>query len=149
MSYFIFRKNLDNINGTLYKIAKDQSYLNQMNIDLSIYKIIEDSEINFNNVKYGKNVVEKYNGDIITYLVIDNIKFENKESLDKYISIFKNNIQKFLQNNPNSSLYLTWNNYYNQLNSLDLNNITYPLNKSLEEYFNDLNQTSLSPLQLP
>jgi hypothetical protein len=36
-----------------------------------------------------------------------------------------------------------------QLNNLNLDSITYPLNKSLEQYFSDLGQTSLNPLQIP
>jgi hypothetical protein len=36
-----------------------------------------------------------------------------------------------------------------QLNNLNLDSITYPLNKSLEQYFNDLGQPSLNPLQIP
>jgi hypothetical protein len=46
-------------------------------------------------------------------------------------------------------LYDMWNNYYNQLNTLNLDNITFPFNQSLEQYFNNLGQPSLSPLQLP
>jgi hypothetical protein len=46
-------------------------------------------------------------------------------------------------------LYSKWKNYYDQLSSLDLNTIQYPLNKSLEQYFKDLGQPSLNILQLP
>jgi hypothetical protein len=40
-------------------------------------------------------------------------------------------------------------NYYTQLNNLNLDNITYPLNKSLEQYLSDLGQPSYNILQLP
>ena len=36
-----------------------------------------------------------------------------------------------------------------QLNSLNLDSIEFPLNKSLEQYFKDQNLPSLNPLQLP
>jgi hypothetical protein len=55
----------------------------------------------------------------------------------------------FTNNNPNHSLLNRWNDYYNQVNSLNLDSITYPLNKSLEQYFKDQNQISLNTLQLP
>jgi len=48
MSYFIFLKNSDNIEGTIYKIAENQSDLNNINITQSDYKIIQDSQENFN-----------------------------------------------------------------------------------------------------
>ena len=57
--------------------------------------------------------------------------------------------EQFLNNNTNHSQYSIWNNYKNQLKSLNVKNIQYPLNKSLEQYFNDLGQTSLNPLQIP
>ena len=53
MSYFIFLNNLDNQEGTIYSIAENQSDLNNLIMDQANYKIIEDSESNFNLVKYG------------------------------------------------------------------------------------------------
>jgi len=69
--------------------------------------------------------------------------------LQDSINFFKQQIKQFLDNNPNHSLFTRWNDYYNQLNNLNLNNITYPLNISLEQYLKDQGQNSLSPLQLP
>jgi hypothetical protein len=147
MSYFIFVPNLENIDGALYRIAENQIDLNNLNILQSNYKIIEDSQSNFDLVKYGnKNV--KYNNNILTYT--DNIvSFKSREELQGYITFFKKNIKQFIDNNPNHTLFSRWNDYYNQLNTLNLNNITYPLNKSLEEYFKDQGQPSLSTLQIP
>jgi hypothetical protein len=148
MSYFIFLKNLDNIQGTLYKISENQSDLSNLNIIVSDYKVIEDSQDNFNLVKYGNKFPEKYNNNIITY-IDRTVAFTIKEQLQSYVNNFKNEIKQFTDNNPNHSLFSRWNNYYNQLNNLNLDSITYPLDKSLEQYFNDLGQPSLNPLQLP
>jgi len=146
MSYFIFLNS--QTQDSLYRIAENQSDLNNLNIDKSNYTIIEDTQINFENVKYGlKNVIE-YSGQNITYSNNASISL-NKNDLINIIDAFKISIQQFLKNNINHPLYSRWNDYYNQLNSLNLNSITYPLNKSLEQYFKDLGQTSLSPLQLP
>jgi hypothetical protein len=147
MSYFIFLPNLDNIEGTLYRIAENESDLNNLNIDKSVYKIIEDSQSNFNLVKYGNKSV-KYNNNTLIYS--DQIfLFKNKIDLEGYIVDIKNPIKNFTKANLNHPSFNIWNNYYNQLNSLDLNTITYPLNKSLEQYFNDLGQPSLNLLQIP
>jgi len=160
MAYFIFTKNKDNIEGNLYKIAETESDLNNLNILKSDYTIIQDSQENFNDVKFFKKRVKFYNDNIISYeniseLFEDQINKNNtliltgKDKLKNYINSFTNQIKYFTDNNPNHSLFNRWNDYYNQLNNLDLNSITYPLNKSLEQYFNDLNQPSLNPLQLP
>jgi hypothetical protein len=148
MAYFIFNKNSEDREGVLYRIAENQSDLNNLNIIQSDYKIIEDSQINFNNVKYGVKWPLKYNGDNITY--IDQIILHaNEEPLKIYINNLKDQIKQFTNNNHNHPLLNRWNDYYNQLNSLKLDTITYPLDKSLEQYFNDLGQPSYSILQLP
>ena len=51
MSYFIFNKSEGF--GSLYKIQENLSDMNYVNIQKSDYKIIEDTQENFNFVKYG------------------------------------------------------------------------------------------------
>jgi hypothetical protein len=148
MSYFIFL-NEENVVNNLYRIAKDIADLDSLNLGVtSNYKIIEDSEINFNNVRLGTKQASTFSVDTIVY-VDSNSLFRNKESLQTYINNYKDNISTFLKNNPNSTKYITWNNYITQLNQLNLDSITYPLAISLEQYFENNSQTSLSPLQLP
>jgi hypothetical protein len=147
MAYFIFTKDLDNITGSIYRIAENESDLNNMNIEKNVYKIIEDTDSNFELVKLGKKFPEKYVNNSITY-ISNEFKF-NLENLKNYIEEYKKNIFQFLNNNRNHVLFNRWNDYYNQLNTLNLENITYPLNVSLEQYFKDQNLTSLNPLQIP
>jgi mRNA-degrading endonuclease YafQ of YafQ-DinJ toxin-antitoxin module len=148
MSYFIFTSNSDNENGTLYRIAENTSDLNNLNINKLDYKIIEDSQINFDTVKYGTKIILKYNNDNIIY---ENAtpSFLKIEKIIQYVEMFKKQIKQFTENNQNHPLFSRWNNYYDQLNSLNLNTITYPLNKSLEQYFFDLGQPSYNILQIP
>jgi len=149
MAYFIFTKNIDNIKDALYRIAENQSDLNNLNIDQNSYKVIEDSQINFDSVKYGQKYVEKYNNDIISYADISYEFPFNKNQLNTYIQNAIVQIKQFLNNNLNHPLFNRWNDYCNQLQSLNLDSITYPLNKSLEQYFKDQNLPSLNLLQLP
>jgi hypothetical protein len=148
MAYFIFQKNSDNIQGNIYRIAENQSDLNNLNIEQSDYKIIEDSQDNFNSVKYGTKNILTYNGSSIIYQD-QAISYSTKESLLDYIKNTKDIISIYLNSSTNHSLYSRWDNYYSQLSNLNLDSITYPLNKSLEQYFNDLGQTSYNTLQLP
>ena len=148
MAYFIFDKYLENVEGSLSKIAENQYDLNNLNIDQSNYKIIEDTQDNFNSVKSNTKCVIKFNNNVISYEDLY-IVFKDKVVLKNYINDFKNQIKQFTDNNPNHPSLSKWNDYFNQLNNLNLDNITYPLNKSLEQYFNDLGQNSLNILQLP
>ena len=99
MSFFIFTKDLDNIEDTIYKIAENQSDLNNLNISTYLYKIIEDSQENFEAVKYGIKHPVKYNGNVISYSSVS-VSYTQVE-LSGYIKNFKNNINLFLNNNPN------------------------------------------------
>jgi hypothetical protein len=148
MAYFIFLKDQDDQTGSLYRIAENKFDFDNLNIDDLNYKIIEESQINFENVKYNIKSVEKYNGNIITYRDAT-YSFSNKKLLLNYISSTKLNIKNFLDNNKNDPLFNTWNSYYNQLDTLDIDSIDYPLNKSLEQYFNEQGKLSLNTLQLP
>jgi hypothetical protein len=147
MAYFIFL-NLDNVGGTLYKIAETENDLNNLNIIKSDYKIIEDTQENFDAVKFSTKEAIKFNNNLIIY-INKTVVYNNKELLKNYVENFKKSITLFKDNNLNNPSFNLWNNYYNQLNSLNLNSISYPLNKSLEQYLSDLGQPFLSPLQLP
>lgn len=148
MSYFLFGKDKENIGGSIYRIYENQNDLNNSLINKNDYKIIEDSQENFNLVKYGTKYPEKFNGNTITFIDQTN-SFITKENLSSYVNQYKNSIKQFTDNNPNHPLFNTWNNYYSQLNNLNLDSINYPMNISLEQYFNALGQPSLNPLQLP
>ena len=94
MSYFIFLKNLNNISGTLYRIAENNSDLNVLNINKEDYTIIEDSLENFNAVKYGLKFAEKYNNNTISYVDIS-VSFTNEKNLLDCVNNQKNVIEEF------------------------------------------------------
>lgn len=148
MAYFVFQKDSDNLEGTLCKIAENQSDLDLLNINKSDYKIIEDSFSNFSDVKLNKKIAVSYNNNVITYNNLNTV-FQNYIELQSNIDNQIKSIEQFLNNNSNHSQYSIWNNYKNQLKSLKVKNIQYPLNKSLEQYLNDSGQTFLNTLQLP
>ena len=147
MSFFIFQKNNYAIQS-LYKIAENNDDLNCLNIIQNDYIIKEDSQLNFEAVKLGTKKIEGFQNNQIIYIDYI-INFNSKIDLKNYIDNFLCLIENFKKNNPSHKLFDRWNNYYNQLNNLNLNNIIYPLNKSLEQYFSDLGQPSLNILQIP
>ncbi len=148
MFYFIFIKNSDNLNGTIFRIAETQSDLDNLNIIKTDYKILQDTEENFNDVKFGKKFPLKYNESSISF-VSQNTSFIDKKQLENYIENYKIFIKNFLESNSSHYLFNRWNDYLNQLNNLNLDLISYPLNKSLEQHFSDLGKPSLNILQTP
>jgi hypothetical protein len=148
MSFFVFTKNMDDVQGSICKIAKNQSDLDNLNIIKSDYKIIQDLELDFNLIQLDNKYPLKYNNNIITYIDVSHL-FKDKKTLDASLENKKNLIQNFINNNESHNLFQQWSNYLNQLNSLNLDNINYPLNTSIEQYFSDLGQPSFNILQLP
>jgi hypothetical protein len=149
MAYFIFGKNLNNVTGTLYRIAENQSDLNNLNINVADYFIKEVTENDFLNVKNGLKNCNGYDSNNNIILEDQINLYKDKKTLQNEVNDYKQFIDDFLNNNKSHPYFNKWNLYLNQLNSLNLDTITYPLNKSLEQHFNDLGQTSLNILQLP
>lgn len=150
MAYLIFHKDLENSEGSLYRIAENDIDLNNLNCNLNLYKIIIIDQQTFNEIKLNKKIPIKYNGDEVTYFNDTYVpKYLNKESLKNYINRITSTINNYLLSNENHINYTKWKNYLNQLNQINLDNITYPLNITLEEYFNNNNQISLNTLQIP
>jgi hypothetical protein len=147
MAYFIFL-NQNNVENTLYRMAETQNDLNNLNIIKDDYKIIEDTQENFNAVKFGIKEAIKFNNNTINY-INKTIKYSDKQSLKESVESIKNLINLFKENSSNNPSFEIWNNYYNQLNNLNLDSISYPLDKSLEQYFDDLGQPSYNILQIP
>ena len=141
MALAVFNKDND-----IYAIADDENYLNNLNIMKSDYNIFSISNENFNFVKLNQKSIYFVNGAIVYENQVNNY---NKERLALYINQFLIKIGYFLQNNPNHLFFQLWKNYDTLLKSLNLDNIQYPLNKSLEEYLEQNGSTALNPLQVP
>jgi cell fate (sporulation/competence/biofilm development) regulator YlbF (YheA/YmcA/DUF963 family) len=159
MAYIVLAKNIANNDNEalLYNIAKDKNDLDCLNIIPSDYIIVEESEENFNAVKNGTKYPATYNKGVISYDDVTSY-FHNKEDLQNYINQFKKKIKTFTDNdlNKTKTCWNTWDDYYNQLEELNvqLNDLEFlkddfPMEKSLEQYFDDLGKISLSPLQIP
>lgn len=149
MAYFILQKDRENESGPLFGIAENENELNNFNINKNDYKIIEVTLDNFYDVKYSIKHVEKWNGNTITYTDIVQYFYQNKQDLKKEITDTTGLIKYFTDSNSNHPDYQKWVNYSNFLNNLNLDSISYPLNKSLTKYLSEQGNTSLSILQIP
>jgi hypothetical protein len=148
MAFYIFKKDLDGIENSIYKIAETTIELDNHNIQKSDYKIIENNTENFKNVILSKRFPLKYNNNTIEFIDIFT-KINNKDVFRSKIESFKMNINIFLNANKNHIYYEKWNNYLTQLNNIPYNQFIYPFTKSIEEYFDEQNLPILNSLQLP
>jgi len=149
MAYFIFQKNLPNIEGTIYRVAENDSDLNGLNINKDDYKIIEDNNVNFDDIKSNKIYIVKYDNDDKITFIDGEITFNKLGNLQNYVNNFKNQLKCFLNSNSNHLSFTKWNSYYNQLNDLNYDSFIFPLTLSLEQYFKNNNKPYFTILQLP
>jgi hypothetical protein len=149
------------------------------NIPKKIYevKIIsnnqEDAQKFFE--KYIKEVANEVNSQIINQFYIDflsdkirttrqdlikfnkcrNVATSEARDLLKTDSLLSNeceyiySLTLFTKNNPNHPYFTLFNNYLNQVKNFNLDDLTFPLRISLEQYFQNLGQPSFNPLQIP
>lgn len=141
MAFVLFNNNSD-----VYAIAENENYLNNLNIIKSDYNIFSISNENFTFIRLNQKSIALKNGVIVYENIINNF---NKENLAMYINRFLYKINDFLKNNSNHLFFQLWKDYDTLLKSLDLNNIEYPLNKSLEEYLEQNGSIALNTLQVP
>ena len=157
MAYLIFDKNKDNEIGSIISMAENETDRDNLNISLDTAKVITIDTETFQNIQLSKKTVISYNEDTVTYQNRDvndeeGLKlngFKIKEGLESYINNYIERINQFLNNNESHPDYSKWNSYKSQLQALDLDSITFPLNKSLEQHFLDTSQTVLHALQIP
>lgn len=156
MAFLIFLKNRDGDTGSLYRIAKNSSDLNSLNLSTNFYKFIEISDDNFNQVKNETKLVIGYNENLVNYMDFQVIYPNTKgktgpQQFLEEIENYQKAIKQFLDSNPNHSKYLDFKNFNDVLESVkpNINNIQFPLNQSLVQYLEANNLTSYNILQIP
>lgn len=131
-----------------FKIALNEIQKNDLNFDdTATTHTISDTD--FNEIKKDKSKVSISDG-VVTITAAPTGLFEEENNLKERHNILKEILNAFLENNPSSkSLYSTAQTYYNTLDTFDYSTITFPLNKTWEEYCEDNSITYLHHLQIP
>jgi len=148
MSYFIYNIAA---NLNIYKIAENDSDLNYLNLPPDQYLKVNVSQENFNLVKSNTKRILNYNGSSVE--LVDTNYIYTRSQLSDYINQLLVFINYFLQAQPQSGKYNQWLDYYNYLNSLNINTIIPTekgiLNTSLEKYIESTGNPYYSILQIP
>jgi hypothetical protein len=147
MPYFVYNKNSGN---QIYKIAENDTDLNELMGIGETYLKVPASETDFNSVKLNSRSILNY--DNVSNKFVNNTWVFNQESLKEHIKNVCNQIQYFLNANPSHPKYQQFFNYSNYLKSLIVELIIKPnesLNMSLEQYIQNQGQPYYSTLQIP
>jgi hypothetical protein len=149
MAFIICFKNFDDQQGSLVKIAADQTELDTLNISKDSLKIINILEIDFNNLNNGIKIFVSYSGDTVTY-IDKSENFTSVENVNFYVNDITKKINFFLENNPNHSSFNTWKNYKNQIDNFNFDSLEYPMNNtSFEQILLNNGITPIHILRLP
>jgi len=167
MAIFVFLKNSDDVENSIFCIAANQTVLDQnKNWNENIYDVLTVSDNDFNEVKLGNKIIKSKNGSTVTYETPVYKYYLAKDiqaALDDKINTFK----KYVEEHPSKPLTPTVNTWLDYLKSLDpstmvtepsadatFDNDTLswsngtPLTTSIEAYANSQGQTVVSPLEL-
>ena len=167
MAIFVFHKNSDGQEGSLYKIADNQTnYDANKNWGDDLYDTVTVSDSDFEAVKLGNKIVVSKTGDSVTYQDMS-VRYDFAVDLQKEINRRISDIEKWLESNsskPMASGVTTYLNYLKNLKATDI--VTDPsesatvdddtaiwsdgtaLNSTLETYAQGQGQTVYSSLQL-
>tara|TARA_Y100001937_G_C7088720_1_gene316643 strand:- start:110 stop:550 length:441 start_codon:yes stop_codon:yes gene_type:complete len=140
------------LNNGVHKIASNETEKNEINIFFppAVAHTISDDE--FNKIKKNTAVLNFVDNTISVVDFDVNQSFSDADALKRYHATIKPLIDDFLEpstGNETKSLHSTIQSYSNTLESFDYSSITYPLDKSWEQYCEENSITYVHPLQIP
>ena len=144
MSYLIV-----NDQNCVYKIAENDTDKNNLNCNFPPYTTIDISDVDF--LKFKQNLVDISISDgsaTFTDRIDPDISITEEDVKDQHENLIKY-IEQFLRNNSSNPFYTPCQNYCNYLKTLDYSSITFPLNKTWEQYCEDNSIAYFHPLQIP
>jgi hypothetical protein len=134
-------------NGSVYRISADSDISSHPVNDVHTQMDLTNDD--FNSVRLNQKDISVSDGVLNTSDAEHN--FQNEEELKNYIDSVIKNLNIFLDNDLNSSnpMFNSLQTYRTFLNQFDVSTITFPYEKSWEEYCNDNSITFFHPLQIP
>ena len=144
MPKLIFVKNNDITKGNLFKIAKDQSHIdNNSDWNQEDYNIVDISQSDFDGVRLEtKHVI--FDGTNVTYEDNPQDEYDQDHASNKeHIVTILNNWLEVNSSKPFASNVTSYRDY---LVSLDAS--TVPVREGLEQWINDQGQEVIHPLEL-
>jgi len=152
MAIFVFGKNSDGVDNSIYRIAESQAvYDSEKNFLDDLYDLVTVSDSDFNSVRLGQKHPLSKTGTNITYEDIS-YTWTSQEELTEAISAKVKTLDTWLTANTTSGIRTTVETFKNYLSGLDvttiINDDNTEMTKSLEQYAEDNGTTAVHDLQL-
>lgn len=132
-------------NAGVYKISADSDISSHPVNDVHTQMDLTNED--FNSVRLNQKDLSVSDGVLNTADM--EYDFQNEEELKQYIDGVIKILDSFLINNSNNPMFNSLQTYRTFLNEFDISTITFPYNKSWEEYCNDNSITFFHTLQIP
>lgn len=147
--------------GGIYRIARDEEFMNQNKNFIDIdYNILDITTEEFNDIKYGVKKIVSHNDSTVTFETISyslttpgpqgnlaSAYFSTEESLKNYLNETIDIFEFYLNFNSDKPLVSEVTSYLPVLKALDVSSLI-PLNKTLEKYLSEQGNSVLHPLEL-
>tara|TARA_R110000751_G_scaffold115326_1_gene214719 strand:+ start:712 stop:1191 length:480 start_codon:yes stop_codon:yes gene_type:complete len=152
----------DKISGGIYRIAKDQAFLDDnKNFRESEYDILDITTEEFNDVQKEIKIVVSHNNSTVTLETINYsliadpgnptgikpARYETAEQLNGYKQELIDKFKFYLRFNSHKPLATNIASYITVLEELNTSSLT-PLNMSLEQYLSDQGHSIIHPLEV-
>lgn len=155
MASFIFNKDQAKNQSTLERICESDDDL-QYYPSSDISDIVTVSAEDFAKVKNNNCTIESHDGNNFTWFdhVTHNSPVpvserDSKENMEFYLSGLIKAIDGWLAVFPSHAKTSEWQSYRDYCNNFDVNSISYPLNKTWEQYCADNSISYKNILELP
>mgnify|MGYP000144417776 FL=1 len=146
MAYVIFNNNND-----LVQIAANDADKDSLNINLSDHSVQSISDSDFSEIRLNKTTAI-FDGSTVTNQLLSYPEYTEatfKQAIES--SIYRASCFVNVPSNQSNPMYTGIRQFLNDLEVLNLStsSLTYPINKTLEEYCNENGITFYHPLQIP
>jgi len=138
-----------NDQNCIYKIAANDTDKNSLNCTFPPYTTIDISDADFLKVKQNIVNINISDGSATFTDINDPDLSITEQELKDYHERSIKYFEQFLRHNPSNSFYTPCKNYCNYLETLDYSSITFPINKTWEQYCEDNSIIYFHPLQIP
>tara|TARA_R100000664_G_scaffold2115_1_gene5440 strand:+ start:839 stop:1267 length:429 start_codon:yes stop_codon:yes gene_type:complete len=115
--------------GKFFRIAKNQSDVDDINIPEQFKTVVDISDDNFNSYVTNQKIISVDDGNVVfTDEPETSPELNDADTLKNYFNIFKEQANLYINNNSERQLAVKIKEYVNYLDTVDTSSVSYPIN---------------------
>ena len=115
--------------GEFFRIAKNQSDVDDINIPEQFKTVVDISDDDFNSYVTNQKIISVDNGNVVfTDEPETSPELNDADTLKNYFNIFKEQANLYINNNSERQLAVKIKEYVNYLDTVDTSSVSYPIN---------------------